>query len=261
MNRPNISRWSKLFTIAACALTVAATQWAFTDTARTQGQTPKSAVPEPPPTTRQPAERFDLLVREDIFAGLAGDTARFDKGMKLTEETLAKNPNHAEALVWHGAGTFTRAGWTFQKGDLQKGGELWQKGLDEMAAAVKLAPNSVSVLIPRAAVLLEGSKYVPMPAQARELLEIAVNDYEKVLHLQTAQGYFQKLGTHARGELLIALASGWHRLGDQDKARNYFQRIMQELPGSSYAEQAKTWLETKTLPQSRNGRSCSGCHA
>ena len=115
------------------------------------------------------SKRFDFLVREDIFAGLAGDRARFDKAMKLCEETLAKNPKHAEAMVWHGGGVFTRAGWAFQAGDMRKGGELWRKGLDEMNAAVALEPDNIGVLIPRAAVLLEASKHVPLPAAAKRI--------------------------------------------------------------------------------------------
>jgi len=202
------------------------------------------------------SKRFDFLVREDFFAGLAGDQQRFDKAMKVCEESLAKNPKHAEAMVWHGAGVFARAGLAFRIGDMRKGGELWQKGLDEMNAAVALAPDNVEVLIPRAAGLLEASKHVPVPARARELLETAVNDYEKVLRLQ--QSYFDKLSTHSRGELLSALGSGWHRLGDLKKAEDYFKRLAKEGAGTPYAERAQFWLEKKTLPQNQ---SCSGCHA
>ena len=201
------------------------------------------------------SKRFDFLVREDVFAGLAGDRARFDKAMKLCEETLAKNPKHAEAMVWHGGGVLTQAGWAFQAGDLHKGGALWQKGLDEMNAAVALEPDNIGVLIPRAAVLLEASKHVPVPGATRELLETAVNDYEKVLRLQ--QSYFDKLSTHSRGELLSALGSGWHRLGDLKKAEDYFKRLAKEGAGTPYAERAQFWLEKKTLPQNQ---SCSGCH-
>jgi len=201
------------------------------------------------------SKRFDFLVREDIFAGLAGDRARFDKAMKLCEETLAKNPKHAEAMVWHGGGVFTRASWAFQAGDMRKGGELWRKGLDEMNAAVALEPDNIGVLIPRAAVLLEASKHVPLPAAARELLETAVSDYEKVLRLQ--QSYFDKLSTHARGELLSALGSGWYRLGDMNKAEHYFKRLAKECAGTLFAEKAQFWLEKKTLSKNQ---SCSGCH-
>jgi tetratricopeptide (TPR) repeat protein len=202
------------------------------------------------------SKRFDFLVREDVFAGLAGDRARFDKAMKLCEETLAKNPKHAEAMVWHGGGVLTQAGWAFQAGDMRKGGALWRKGLDEMNAAVALEPDNIGVLIPRAAVLLEASKHVPVPGAAIELLETAVNDYEKVLRLQ--QSYFDKLSTHSRGELLSALGSGWHRLGDLKKAEDYFKRLAKEGAGTPYAERAQFWLEKKTLPQNQ---SCSGCHA
>jgi tetratricopeptide (TPR) repeat protein len=202
------------------------------------------------------SKRFDFLVREDIFAGLAGDRARFDKAMKLCEETLAKNPKHSEAMVWHGGGVLTRAGWAFQAGDMRKGGELWRKGLDEMNAAVALEPDNIGVLIPRAAVLLEASKHVPVPAAAIELLETAVKDYEKVLRLQ--QSYFDKLSTHSRCELLSALGSGWHRLGDLNKAEHYFKRLAKEGAGTPYADKAQFWLEKKTLPQNQ---SCSGCHA
>jgi tetratricopeptide (TPR) repeat protein len=159
-------------------------------------------------------------------------------------------------MVWHGAGVFAQAGVAFRKGDTRKGGELWQKGLDEMNAAVALAPDNVEVLIARAAGLLEASKHVPVPARARELLETAVNDYEKVLTLQ--RSYFDKLSTHARGELLSALGSGWHRLGDLKKAEEYFKRLAKEGAGTPYAEKAQFWLEKKTLPQNQ---SCSGCHA
>jgi tetratricopeptide (TPR) repeat protein len=202
------------------------------------------------------SKRFDFLVREDIFAGLAGDRSRFDKAMKLCEETLAKNPKHAEAMVWHGGGVLTRAGWAFQAGDMRKGGALWRKGLDEMNAAVALEPDNIGVLIPRAAVLLEASKHVPLPATARELIETAVNDYEKVLRLQ--QSYFDKLSTHARGELLWALGSGWYRLGDMNKAEHYFKRLAKEGAGTPYAEKAQFWLVKKALSPNQ---SCSGCHA
>ncbi len=196
---------------------------------------------------RPPAERFDMQVRADFFAGLAGDRGRFDKAMKLTEEILAKNPKHAEALVWHGSGVFTRAGLAFRKGDTNTGLALWQKGLDEMQTAVTLEPENVGVLIPRAAVLLEASKYVPMPDMVRKLLETAVNDYEKVLRLR--QGYFQQVAAHGRGDLLSALASGWQRLGKEEQARAYTQRIVSELPGTAYAERAKNWQTKARMPR------------
>src|SRR5438132_5854906 len=81
----------------------------------------------------QPARPgFDMLVRADFFAGFAGDEARLEKGMDACERTLAENPKHAEALVWHGSGLGFQAGMAFQKGDMKTGGELWARSMKEM---------------------------------------------------------------------------------------------------------------------------------
>ncbi len=80
------------------------------------------------PTAQEKTEkRFDYLVRSDFFAGLAGDDAALDRAMKICEATLAKNPKHAEAMVWHGGGLLFTSSKYFQKGDIQKGMELWNQ--------------------------------------------------------------------------------------------------------------------------------------
>ena len=35
-------------------------------------------------------QRFDFKVREDMFAGMDGDTVAFDRAMKLIDDTLAR---------------------------------------------------------------------------------------------------------------------------------------------------------------------------
>ena len=201
-------------------------------------------------------ERFDYKVRNYFFAGFAGDAVSLEKGMKICEDSLAADPKNAEALVWHGAGLFYESGQAFQKQDMQKGGELWARGLKEMDDAVALAPDQLGVVIPRGAVLLTGSKYVPDPEMARPLIEKGVGDFEKVYELQTS--YLGNLGTHPRGELMLGLADGYNRLGNQEKAQEWFDRIQKTMPGTSYEKSATTWLETKSLTPAQSG--CLGCH-
>ena len=189
----------------------------------------------------QQTPRFDELVREDFFAGLGGDETKFQRAMKLCEDTLAKQPKHAEAMVWHGSGLMWLAGQSYQKADLQRGSELWEQGLKEMNEALALEPNNVGVLIPRGATFLEASKHVPMPDVQQSLLQQGLAAYEKTLTLQ--QSYFASLSVHAKGELLIGLADGWDRAGDKRNARAYYERILKDCPGSSYAERAKKWLQ------------------
>ena len=208
--------------------------------------------------TQQPspaaAPRFDFEVRADFFAGFTGDATRFARAMARCEEVLAQDPNHAEALVWHGAGLIAQAGALFEKGDAPKGMEVWGRGLQEMNRAVSLAPDSVGVRIPRGASLLEASRRVP-ESQRLPLLELALSDYEHTLKLQNA--IFAKLSDHAKGELLFGLADGWARAGDQQKARAYFMRLTNDAAGSGRVTYAKAWLDGK--PPANPG-TCVGCH-
>ena len=201
-------------------------------------------------------ERFDLKVRNYFFAGFRGDSPALEKGMQMCEEALAADPKNAEALVWHGSGLFFQAGQAFQKGDQQNGMELWQRGLKEMSSAVEMAPNALGVRIPRGAVLLTASHYLPSPEMAHPLIETGVQDFEKAYEIQGPD--LSKLGIHPRGELMIGLADGYSRLGNQEKAGQWFERIAKEMPGTPYAKSAATWLDSKALPAAQ--AACLGCH-
>jgi tetratricopeptide (TPR) repeat protein len=200
-------------------------------------------------------DRFDFKVRSYFFAGLAGDAASLDKGMKICEDILAHDPTQAEALVWHGTGLVTEASEAFKKGDQKTGGDMWQRGMDEMDKAAELAPNDLGVRIVRGAVLLVASQYLPEDA-ARPLIEKGLSDYEKAYSVQGPD--LTHLGTHKSGELMIGLADAYARLGQPDKAQQWFERIQKELPETPYAKSATTWLLTKNLAPREAG--CLSCH-
>jgi len=209
------------------------------------------------PQTGSAPQRFDYLVRADFFAGIAGDEARLTRVIEYCEQTIEKNPNHAEAHVWHGAGLIVRAGRAFQRGDAASGGPLFERGVREMDDAMALMPDNPGVLIPRGAVLFEATRTMPA-AIARPLLESAVRNYEHALDVQAP--VFAALGDHARGELLFGLAEGWSRLGDAEKARRYFERLVADAPSSGQAPKARAWIETGAIPKSAGATQCVGCH-
>lgn len=206
--------------------------------------------------TLESAERFDHLVRGDFFAGFAGNQEAFDRGMKKSEEVLKTDPNHAEALVWHGAGLYFLSGQAFRKQDMAKGMELFSKGIAEMQQAVTLAPNNVGVRIPRAAALSGGARMMP-PDMARPLWESVASDYYTVYQMQEKQ--LDQMGTHPKGELLFGLADTYSRLGANDKADFYFNALKEKMPGTAYAKRADKWFETKK-PLSASEATCIGCH-
>jgi hypothetical protein len=209
-----------------------------------------------PPPARADDERFDLEVRGDFFAGLRGDAAALDRAMTLCEQTLADNPEHAEAMVWHGAGLVARSGAAFRRGDQTEGRALWDKGMAEMDRAVELEPENVGVRIPRGAALINMAPFLP-PAVAKPLLEKGVGDFETTLALQ--QGYFDTLPVHARGQLLFGLASGWDLRGDRAKATYYYKRLRDEAAGTAYAKRAEKWLAGDPMP-AQTAATCGGCH-
>jgi hypothetical protein len=127
-----------------------------------------------------------------------------------------------------------------------------------MDEAVGLAPDNVGVRIPRGAMLLQATRNMAPPI-AKPLLEKAVGDYEHTLELQSKSGVFATLGDHPKGELLFGLAEGYSRLGQPEKARPYFERLVSDAPGSGQTPKAREWLATGTLPPT-TGLGCVGCH-
>jgi tetratricopeptide (TPR) repeat protein len=230
--------------------------FALACTSTTPSAPPAKPTPAPvPAVAEKKEERFDLLVRDDFFAALLErDQAALERALKLCEQTLARDPEHAEAMVWHGGGLILKASAAFQSGQREAGMKLWTEGLAEMDRAVELAPDSVGTRIPRGATLLAASPFIPEP-QRTQLLDKGLGDYERVLQIQAA--YFDRLSKHARTQLLFGLADGWNRRGDLEKARGYYERVRAIAGGTAYGERAEAYLAGDTAAKPM---SCGGCH-
>ena len=203
-------------------------------------------------------ESLDEIVRSDFFAGMMGNRARLDRGMKYCEDLLAKNPKHAEALVWHGGGLLVRAVHAYTKGDDATGDKLWKTGIEEMNNAAALDPDNMKVKIGRSATLIgyAQSGWDPSDSQSRVLLESALLDYEAVYRWQKPN--FNKVPVHSRGELLFGLASGWSILGNDNKAREYLTLILKDCKDTAYEAEARRWLLRKWPLVIQHD--CIGCH-
>jgi hypothetical protein len=202
-------------------------------------------------------QRFDFKVREDMFAGMDGDKEAFDRAMTLIADTLATDPDHAEALVWRGDARLFLSGQAFQRGAIGEGQALAAQGMADMERAVVLAPTSIGVRVPRAAGLLSfarGMRPFNRP-EADRLTRIAIGDFEIVM--ATTAERWSTLKEHGRGELLGALADGLLQLGDVTRANVYLDRMSAELPGTAYARNAAL---RRADPAARTPLTCLGCH-
>jgi len=227
-----------LATLAACATT--------------QPAPPAPVAAAAPPAK---AERFEFKVRQDFFDGMRGDAAALDRAQKFCEDTLAKSPNHAEAMVWHGAMLTARAQQAFAKGDRTTGLELYQKGTGEMDHAVELAPTNPGVRIPRGALYLGMAHFVPQPEQAKIVKE-GVDDYEVTLDVQKA--FFKTLTLHSREQLLYGLTDGHAMLGNTDKARETYERMRTDAAGSELLTRA---AERAAGHEVKGNTPCEQCHS
>ena len=203
------------------------------------------------------AERFDMKVREDMFAGFDGDETAFKRAMALIERTLAADPDHAEALTWRGAGRLFLAGQAFGRGVFAEGLRQQAEGLADLEQGVALAPESPGTRAARGPVLMTYAAALRPHdrAKADRLTTTAIGDFEFMVARE--QPRWSGLASHDRGELLGALAQGWLQLDDPAKATPYLDRMIAELPNTPYAKAATA---RRADPASKAALTCLGCH-
>ena len=202
------------------------------------------------------AERFDMKVREDMFAGFDGDEDAFKRAMALIDRTLAANPDHAQALTWRGSGRMFLAGQAFRRGARAEGLKLQSDGLADLDRGVALV-DSIGTRAARGPVLMNYASFVRPydKAFADKLTETAIADFEFIVARNQAN--WAGLDSHDRGELLGALATGWLQLGKTRKAAPYLEQMIAELPNTPYAKAAAAHRGDAA---SKAPLTCLGCH-
>jgi len=179
-------------------------------------------------------------VRKAFMAGFNGNETELARGLGMCKAALEKDPNNAEAMVWHGAGTYYRSGQAFMKADHQTGHALFQKGLGEMDKAVSLAPENLTVRLTRGTALVNSVRQMGDDPELDGLLGNVILDYEKVMEVGGEELAF--LPTDYRGEVLLGLAEAYERTGDQKRARATMERIAREMPDTGHGKAAGQWL-------------------
>ena len=195
-------------------------------------------------------------MRDDLFAAMAGKPERLQPILDASGKILASNPNHGQALLWHGVATLAGFFGEAQKGNWQAAMPAFAKAEDEMDRAVSLAPNDLEVRVIRAVMYAPASRALPSPFSDR-LLEKSRADFQHTFDLQ--QEKLAELGTHPLGELLQGLGDAYSRQGKTADAEKYYRMIQARLKATEYARRADEWMKTKQpLPESQT--QCVGCH-
>ena len=109
-------------------------------------------------------------MRTDLFAGIAGNADALKRMLDASEKLLAENPDHAQALMWHGVATMGSFFQEAQKGNSQQAFPTLFKGSGEMDRAVSLAPDDIEVRVLRAVMYMPASRRMP-PQFSEGMLE------------------------------------------------------------------------------------------
>ncbi len=205
--------------------------------------------------------RTSTWVREDIFAGfMAGDPARFEKGMEKLSAALAAQPGSVDALEWQGGGKIYRAVRAHEAGDQAAFDRHYAEARADFARAEAELANQPDL---RAAYFaIRGGSFTiladRLPAGQRAQAWAEVRDNYRALR-ETQKAFFDKMPVHMRGEVLAGLAQAAQRLGDQPAAAAALQELLAALPDSVYANRARKWQEQPDLA-SRSSLVCQTCH-
>jgi tetratricopeptide (TPR) repeat protein len=202
-------------------------------------------------------DRLDSTqMRNDLFAAMAGRPERLQNMLEASGKVLARTPDHAQALLWHGVATLAGFFGEAQKGNFQAAMPAFAKAEAEMDRAVSLAPNDLEIRVMRAVMYAPASRSMPPPYSER-LLEKTRADFQHTFDLQ--QNKLAELGTHPLGELLQGLGDTYSRQGKTADAEKYYRLIQTRLKATEYARRADEWMKTKQpLPESQT--QCVGCH-
>jgi len=195
-------------------------------------------------------------MRNDLFSAMTGNADGLKRINEASSKVLAQNPDHAQALLWHGSATLAGFFMEAQKGNAQSAMASFQKGTAEMDRAVSLAPDDLEVRIMRGVLYAPASRQMPPPF-AEPLLEKARSDFQRTFDIQ--QSELAQLGTHPLGELLQALGDVYSRQGKNDDAEKYYRMIQIMLKDTEYARRADEWMKTRQ-PLSTEKTACVGCH-
>lgn len=181
---------------------------------------------------------FIVEYREKFFAVFRGDVRTFETAYAEIEAMLTKNPKDARALVWRGNGKTVRAGLTFLRDrKLEEALKQLEDSRRDLDAAVALRPNDPNIYMMRAATLYVQEMYFPPERLPRVVYETLRDDCLRFIKYLGDR--ITRVSIHVRGETYGELGIAYLRLGEKEKARAAFQRVIELCPGTAYATRAK----------------------
>jgi signal transduction histidine kinase len=181
-----------------------------------------------------PARQLDLA-RAYYRLALDRDQQAIIEAERLFAQLIARNPNHALALAYHGALLGLNIGFNLVAPEQLI--NVAQQSHAELDRAVALAPDSIEVRYLRG----YASFYTPS-LLGRDPL--AVEDFTRILTLLDRLPSTER----QRAEVHLALGDTHSKMGQAAQARAQWERVGQITPGSGLALAAEARLRSQSSP-------------
>ena len=181
---------------------------------------------------------FIVKYRKEFFSVFRGDFKRFDRAFDEIVKMVAKDPKDARAIVWLGNGQTVKAGLLQNAGKKAEGEKMLAESRKNLDLAVSLRPKDPNIYMMRAATLFIQGQYWPESDIPRSNWEKLRDDCKKFI-AYLGPDRIKRVSIHVRGEALGELGIAYSKLGDRDKAKEAFQRVIQLDPGTDYEVRAK----------------------
>ncbi len=209
--------------------------------AQAQFVRPKPEYHNPEPGLYQ-EDPFIVEYRAKFFAVFRGDFPTFEKAYAEIKAMVEEDPKDARALVWLGNGHTVKAGllYTVERKE-DEALSLLERSRQALDAAVALRPDDPNIYMMRAATLYVQGQYFPADRLPRSVWETLRDDCLRFIAFLGER--MPRVSTHVRGETYGELGVAYLNLGEPEKARKAFAKVIELCPGTAYEQRARKELE------------------
>ena len=171
----------------------------------------------------------------------AARTTNTEEAYRLAETTLGQavqlDPRAAMARVYLGLARMELSGWIARQGRFDVSGEVMNKSIVDLDAAVALAPDNLQVR------MLRGSSYAEFPSFLNKGT-LAREDLEVVVH----HSNFASQSSDTRARAYFTLGRVYAAAGESEKARASWTAAVATNPQTREGQSAQRELEKLATP-------------
>jgi predicted Zn-dependent protease len=184
---------------------------------------------------------FEREVFADFVQAAQGNDEAKARLVAACERALEADAENAEAIAWRGAARMFEAGAASSNGDFRAAMNHTNASLADLNRARELEPENPGVRMVAANTLLNLARYHPIDTMAKAYAKQGVEDAK--VALSKLYGSWDKQPSDVKGQLMLGVAQGYEKLGETTTARDWFNRVIGAVPGSTWAEQAQAWID------------------